>query len=98
MAGDDHRKRGPHGHERGSPEQQADVLLGNPPWVAYRHLSPEQEERPAQLPLLFDDYEERDGQPLIFEVVAEVEEVELAGGVGVGVESEQAAHLVGELQ
>ncbi|HRH79611.1 MAG TPA: hypothetical protein PLW81_01030 [Thiobacillaceae bacterium] len=27
----------------------------------------------AQLPLLFDDYEERDGQPLIFEVVAEVE-------------------------
>ena len=27
----------------------------------------------AQLPLLFDDYEERDGQPLNFEVVAEVE-------------------------
>jgi hypothetical protein len=27
----------------------------------------------AQLPLLFDDYEEVDGQPLIFEVVAEVE-------------------------
>ncbi len=27
----------------------------------------------AQLPLLFDDYEEIDGQPLIFEVVAEVE-------------------------
>ena len=27
----------------------------------------------AQLPLLFDDYEERDGQPLTFEVVAEVE-------------------------
>jgi len=27
----------------------------------------------ARLPLLFDDYEEIDGQPLIFEVVAEVE-------------------------
>lgn len=27
----------------------------------------------AQMPLLFDDYEEIDGQPLIFEVVAEVE-------------------------
>ena len=27
----------------------------------------------AQLPMLFDDYEETDGQPLIFEVVAEVE-------------------------
>jgi SAM-dependent methyltransferase len=23
------------------PEQQADVLVGNPPWIAYRHLSPE---------------------------------------------------------
>jgi hypothetical protein len=27
----------------------------------------------GRMPLLFDDYEERDGQPLIFEVVAEVE-------------------------
>ncbi len=27
----------------------------------------------GQMPLLFDDYEETDGQPLIFEVVAEVE-------------------------
>ena len=27
----------------------------------------------AQLPLLFDDYEETDGQPLIFEVVAQVD-------------------------
>lgn len=27
----------------------------------------------GQMPLLFDDYEEQDGQPLIFEVVAEVE-------------------------
>ena len=23
------------------PGQRADVVLGNPPWVAYRHLSPE---------------------------------------------------------
>jgi hypothetical protein len=23
------------------PDQQADVLIGNPPWIAYRHLSPE---------------------------------------------------------
>ncbi|HZS82240.1 MAG TPA: N-6 DNA methylase, partial [Stellaceae bacterium] len=27
------------------PEQRADVLLGNPPWVAYRHLSPEMKTR-----------------------------------------------------
>jgi hypothetical protein len=27
------------------PEQQADVLLGNPPWIAYRHLSPEMKPR-----------------------------------------------------
>jgi SAM-dependent methyltransferase len=27
------------------PEQQADVLLGNPPWVAYRHLSAEMQAR-----------------------------------------------------
>jgi SAM-dependent methyltransferase len=26
-------------------DQQADVLLGNPPWVAYRHLSPEMKPR-----------------------------------------------------
>jgi len=27
------------------PEQQADVLLGNPPWIAYRHLSAEMKPR-----------------------------------------------------
>ena len=27
------------------PEQQADVLIGNPPWVAYRHLSAEMKPR-----------------------------------------------------
>jgi methylase of polypeptide subunit release factors len=27
------------------PEQQADVLVGNPPWIAYRHLSPEMKPR-----------------------------------------------------
>jgi hypothetical protein len=27
------------------PEQQADILLGNPPWVAYRHLSAEMKPR-----------------------------------------------------
>jgi hypothetical protein len=27
------------------PEQQADVVLGNPPWVAYRYLSPEMKTR-----------------------------------------------------
>ena len=27
------------------PEQQADVLLGNPPWIAYRHLSDEMKSR-----------------------------------------------------
>jgi hypothetical protein len=27
------------------PDQQADVLIGNPPWVAYRHLSPEMKAR-----------------------------------------------------
>ena len=27
------------------PEQQADVLLGNPPWIAYRHLSAEMRPR-----------------------------------------------------
>jgi hypothetical protein len=27
------------------PEQQTDVLLGNPPWVAYRHLSAEMKPR-----------------------------------------------------
>jgi SAM-dependent methyltransferase len=27
------------------PDQQADVLIGNPPWIAYRHLSPEMKPR-----------------------------------------------------
>ena len=27
------------------PEQRADVLVGNPPWIVYRHLSPEMKER-----------------------------------------------------
>lgn len=27
------------------PEQQADVLVDNPPWIAYRHLSPEMKPR-----------------------------------------------------
>jgi len=27
------------------PEQHADVLLGNPPWIAYRHLSVEMKPR-----------------------------------------------------
>ncbi len=27
------------------PDQRADVLIGNPPWVAYRHLSPEMKPR-----------------------------------------------------
>lgn len=27
------------------PEQRADVLLGNPPWIAYRHLSAEMKPR-----------------------------------------------------
>jgi len=28
------------------PDQRADVVIGNPPWVAYRHLSPEMKPRP----------------------------------------------------
>lgn len=27
------------------PDQRADLLIGNPPWVAYRHLSPEMKAR-----------------------------------------------------
>ncbi len=27
------------------PEQRADVLIGNPPWIVYRHLSPEMKQR-----------------------------------------------------
>lgn len=27
------------------PEQRADVLIGNPPWIVYRHLSPSMKER-----------------------------------------------------